>query len=120
MKKVLVVDDMLFMRVTLKSILEKNGFAVVGEAVNGVEAVKKYKEFGPDIVTMDITMPEMSGLEALKEIKQYDPDAKVVMVSAMGQERYVKEAIMAGAKYFIVKPYQAEQVLETLTKVAAL
>lgn len=120
MKKVLVVDDMLFMRVALKSILENNGFTVVGEAANGVEAVKKYKECSPDMVTMDITMPEMTGLEALKEITEYDKNAKVVMVSAMGQERYVKEAILAGAKYFIVKPYKQEQVLETLTKVAAL
>jgi two-component system chemotaxis response regulator CheY len=119
-KKILVVDDMLFMRVTLKSILEKNGFSVVGEAANGVEAVKKYKECAPDIVTMDITMPEMTGLEALKEIKQYDQNAKVVMVSAMGQERFVKEAIMTGAKYFIVKPYKEVQVIETLNKVAAL
>jgi two-component system, chemotaxis family, chemotaxis protein CheY len=119
-KKVLVVDDMLFMRMALKSILEKNGFSVAGEASNGAEAVQKYKESVPDIVTMDITMPEMTGLEALKEIIEYDKNAKVVMVSAMGQERNVKEAILAGAKYFIVKPYKEAQVLETLSKIATL
>jgi two-component system, chemotaxis family, chemotaxis protein CheY len=120
MKKVLVVDDMLFMRVALKAILEKNGFSVVGEAENGLKAVEKYLQFAPDIVTMDITMPEMTGLEALKEIKRRDPNARVVMVSAMGQERFIKEAIMNGAKYFIVKPFQEAQVIETLTKIAAL
>lgn len=119
MKTVLVVDDMLFMRLALKSILEKNGFSVIGNAENGVEAVKKYKECAPDLVTMDITMPEMSGLEALKKIKEYDQNAKVIMVSAMGQERFVKEAIMNGANYFIVKPFKEAKVLETLNKVVA-
>lgn len=119
MKKVLVVDDMLFMRMALKSILEKNGFSIIGNAENGVEAVKKYMECTPDIVTMDITMPEMSGLDALKKIKQYDPKARVVMVSAMGQEQCVKEAIINGAKYFIVKPFKEAQVIETLNKVIA-
>lgn len=119
MKTVLVVDDMLFMRMALKSILEKNGFSVIGNAENGVEAVKMYMECAPDLVTMDITMPEMSGLEALKKIKEYDQDAKVIMVSAMGQERFVKEAIMNGANYFIVKPFKEAKVLETLNKVVA-
>ncbi len=118
MKKVLIVDDMLFMRMALKSILEKNGFLIVDSAENGVEAVKKYMECAPDIVTMDITMPEMSGLDALKKIKQYNPKAKVVMVSAMGQERFVKEAIMSGADNFIVKPFKEAQVIETLNKIA--
>ncbi|WP_094605108.1 Chemotaxis protein CheY [Sporomusa silvacetica DSM 10669] len=119
MKTVLIVDDMLFMRMALKSILEKNGFSVIGDAENGVEAVKKYKECAPDLVTMDITMPEMSGLEALKKIKEYDENAKVIMVSAMGQERFVKEAIMNGANYFIAKPFKEAKVLETLNKVMA-
>jgi two-component system chemotaxis response regulator CheY len=118
MKTVLIVDDMLFMRLALKGMLEKNGFSIVGEAGNGIEAIAKYKECTPDIVTMDITMPEMTGLEALKEIRQYDQNARVVMVSAMGQERFVKEAIMNGAKYFIVKPFKEAQVIETLNKVS--
>jgi two-component system chemotaxis response regulator CheY len=120
MKKVLVVDDMLFMRLALKSILEKNGFTVAADAENGQEALEKYKECVPDIVTMDITMPVMSGIEALKKIKEYDPKAKVVVVSAMGQERSVKEAIMNGANYFIVKPFKEDQVVEALNKVIAL
>lgn len=120
MKTVLVVDDMLFMRLSLKSMLEKSGFSVIGDAANGAEAVTKYKEYTPDIVTMDITMPVMSGIEAMKKIREYDPQAKVVVVSAMGQESSVKEAIMSGANYFIVKPFKEEQVIETLKKVAAL
>ncbi len=120
MKRVLIVDDMVFMRFALKGMLTKNGFEVVGEAENGALGVEKYKEYSPDIVTMDITMPVMTGLEALQEIIKYDPRARIVMVSAMGQERFVKEAILYGAKYFIVKPFKEEQVLETIKKVAAL
>ena len=120
MKKVLIVDDAAFMRLALKTMLEKNGFEVVGQAENGAMGVEKYKECAPDIVTMDITMPEMSGIEALKEIKQYDPRARVVIVSAMGQECLIKEAILSGAKYFIVKPFKEDHVVATLNKVAAL
>jgi two-component system chemotaxis response regulator CheY len=117
--KVLIVDDAAFMRMSIKMMLEKNGFDVAGEAENGEVAIRKYIECKPDIVTMDITMPEMGGIDALKEIMKLDPNAKVVMISAMGQERMVLEAVMAGAKTFIVKPIIEEHVIETLTKVAA-
>lgn len=117
MPRVLIVDDAAFIRFSLRTILEKNGFEVAGEAENGVVAISKYKELQPDIVTLDITMPEVNGLAALKEITAFDPKAKIVMVSAMGQQHNVKEAILNGAKYFIVKPYKEEQVVETLTKV---
>lgn len=120
MKSVLIVDDAAFMRITIKSMLEKNGFQVVGEAETGEEAIKKYKEYHPDLVTMDITMPEMGGIEALKEIRQYDPKAKVVMVSAMGQESMVKEAIINGARSFVVKPFKEEHVVQTLRQVAGV
>ena len=114
MKRVMVVDDAMFMRASLKMMLEKNGYEVAAEAENGAVAVQKYKEIKPDFVTMDITMPEMDGLQALKLIKQLDPDAKVVVVSAMGQEPVVKEAILSGAKSFIVKPFKEDFVLKTL------
>lgn len=118
-KRILITDDALFMRVTLKNILTQNGFEVVGEASNGVEAVELYKQLKPDAVTMDITMPEMDGIAALKAIKQIDPAAKVVMCTAMGQKNMVVEAVQAGAKDFIVKPFQPERVLEAMSKVAA-
>ena len=117
--RILITDDALFMRVTLKKILTENGYEVVGEAQNGAEAIDLYKRLNPDIVTMDITMPEMDGLAALKGIKEHDPNAKVVMCSAMGQKNMVVEAIQAGAKDFIVKPFQAERVLEAMGKLAA-
>ncbi len=120
MKRVLVVDDADFMRYTIKLILNKNGFNVVGEAGNGNEAIKMYMELKPDIVTMDITMPEMSGLDALKNIMKLDSKAKVVMVSAMGQEVMVREAIMSGAKSFIIKPFKDEHVIKTLNNVLLL
>ena len=116
MKRVLIVDDAAFMRMSLKTILEKNGFQVVGEAENGSVAIKKYKELQPDIVTMDITMPEMDGIQALKEIRQFDSDSKVVMISALGQEVYVREAVMSGAKGFVVKPFKEDYVIQTLSK----
>jgi len=116
LKKVLIVDDAAFMRAAIKTILERNGFEVVGEAENGAIGVRKYQELRPDIVTMDITMPEMTGLEALKHIRSFDPDAKVIMISAMGQEHLVKEAILSGAKSFIVKPFKEEHVVQTLKK----
>lgn len=115
--RILIVDDVAFMRMMLKDILTKNGFEVVAEAADGVQAVEKYVETKPDLVTMDITMPEMDGIMALKEIRRIDPDAKVIMVSAMGQQAMVIDAIQAGAKDFIVKPFQADRVLEAVTKV---
>jgi two-component system chemotaxis response regulator CheY len=115
-KKVLIVDDAAFMRMMIKNILTKNGFEVVGEASNGAEAVELYKKLKPDLVTMDITMPEMDGIEALKKIKEIDPNAKVIMVSAMGQQQLVIEAIQAGAKDFIVKPFQPDRLLEAVNK----
>ena len=105
------------MRMMLKDILTKNGYEVVGEAENGVKAVEKYKEVTPDLVTMDITMPEMDGISALKNIRSIDSNAKVVMCSAMGQQAMVIEAIQAGARDFIVKPFQADRVLEAVKKV---
>ncbi|PTQ57715.1 MAG: Chemotaxis regulator - transmits chemoreceptor signals to flagelllar motor components CheY [Candidatus Carbobacillus altaicus] len=116
MKRVLVVDDAAFMRMMIKDILTKNGYAVVGEASDGAQAVEKYKELQPDLVTLDITMPEMDGISALKQIRAMDPQAKVIMCSAMGQQAMVIEAIQAGAKDFIVKPFQADRVLEAVRK----
>ncbi|MGP4106994.1 response regulator [Virgibacillus sp. L01] len=115
-KQILIVDDAAFMRMMIKDILSKNGFEVVGEAQDGVEAIEKYKELKPDLVTLDITMPEMDGLAALKEIKQLDGDANIIMCSAMGQQAMVIDAIQAGAKDFIVKPFQAERVVEAIQK----
>lgn len=116
MKKVLVVDDAAFMRVTIKNMLTKNNYEVVGEAENGLVAVTKYSELKPDIVTMDITMPVMDGLAALKAIIELDPNAKIVMLSAMGQQEMVKEAILSGAKGFIVKPFKEDVVVSALDK----
>jgi len=117
-KSVLIVDDAAFMRIKLKDILEKNNYEVAGEAENGIEAIEKYKEVKPDIVTMDITMPEKDGVEALKEIKAFDEDAKVLMCSAMGQQTMVMDAIRSGALDFIVKPFDTERVIHALDKVA--
>ena len=117
MAKVLIVDDAAFMRMMIKDILEKNGFEVVGEASNGIVAVDLYKKEKPDVVTMDITMPDMDGIEAVKAIKEFDPAAKVIMCSAMGQQSMVMDAIKSGAKDFIVKPFQADRVLEAINKV---
>ncbi|HJV16369.1 MAG TPA: response regulator [Bacillales bacterium] len=113
---ILIVDDAAFMRMMIKDILTKNGFQVVGEAADGVQAIEKYKEFMPDLITMDITMPEMDGITALKEIKKINPNVKVIMCSAMGQQAMVIDAIQAGARDFIVKPFQADRVLEAITK----
>lgn len=104
------------MRYHIKSMVTNNGYNVIGEAENGLEAVRKYKELKPDIVTMDITMPEMTGIEALKEIIKIDPKAKVVMLSAMEQESMVKEAILSGAKNFIVKPFTETILLKILVQ----
>lgn len=115
--KVLLVDDAAFMRMMLKDILSKNGFEIAGEAENGAVAVQKYQDLNPDLVTMDITMPEMDGITAVKEIKKINPNAKIIMCSAMGQQAMVIEAIQAGANDFIVKPFQPERVLEAVHKV---
>jgi two-component system chemotaxis response regulator CheY len=117
--RILITDDALFMRVTLKNILTQHGFEVVGEAQNGRESVEMYQSLKPDLVTMDITMPEMDGLQALKEIKAIDPNAKVIMCTAMGQKNMVVEAIQAGAKDFIVKPFQPDRVVDAVKKHAA-
>lgn len=116
MARVLIVDDAAFMRMMIKDILEKNGYEVVGEANNGIKAVEMYKKEKPDIVTMDITMPDMDGIEAVKEIKAFDQAARIIMCSAMGQQGMVMDAIRAGAKDFIVKPFQADRVLEAVKK----
>jgi|SRR5665647_547157 len=115
-KRVLIVDDAAFMRMMIKDILSKNGYEVVGEAENGYIAIEKYKEVKPDLVTMDITMPEMDGITAVKEIVAFDSTARVIMCSAMGQQAMVIDAIQAGAKDFIVKPFQPERVLEAVSK----
>ncbi len=115
--KILVVDDAAFMRMMIKEVLTKNGFEVVGEAENGAVAVDKFKELSPDLVIMDITMPELNGIDALKKIKEINAGAKVIMCSAMGQQGMVIEAIQAGAKDFIVKPFQADRVCEAVRKV---
>lgn len=114
MKKILVVDDSQFIRESLKVFLQGEDFQVVGEAENGIVAIAKYKELKPDIVTMDITMPEMEGIEALTKIMEIDPEAIVVMLSALGQESKVKASIMAGARNFIVKPFKEEHLLKVL------
>lgn len=116
-KKVLIVDDAAFMRMMIREILERHGYEVVGEAENGEQAVEMYKKLRPDLVTMDITMPEMDGITAVKEIMKFDPKAKIIMCSAMGQQAMVIDAIQAGARDFIVKPFQPERVLEAVTKV---
>ena len=116
MKKILVVDDAAFMRLTLKTMLEKNGFEVVGQAENGRKAIEMYKSLKPEIVTMDITMPDMDGVEALAEIIKFDPKANVIMLSAMGQEGKIRDAVLNGAKGFIVKPFKEDYLLKALSK----
>lgn len=114
--RILIVDDAAFMRMMIRDILTKNGFEVVGEAQDGNQAIEKFKEVRPDLITMDITMPEMDGIAALKEIKKIDPSAKVIMCSAMGQQAMVIDAIQAGAKDFIVKPFQTDRVIDAINK----
>ena len=114
---VLICDDAIFMRTMVGDILQKAGFDVVGEASNGAEAVEKYKQLKPDLVTMDIVMPDMGGIDAVREICKHDPNAKVLMCSAMGQQALVVQAIQAGAKDFVVKPFQPSRVLEAVKRV---
>ena len=116
-KTILLVDDAAFMRMMLKDILTKNGYNVVGEAENGVKAIEKFKELKPNLVIMDITMPEMDGINAARGIKSVDGGALIIMCSAMGQQAMVIESIQAGARDFIVKPFQADRVLEAVQKV---
>ncbi|MBQ2830112.1 MAG: response regulator [Oscillospiraceae bacterium] len=117
MAKILLVDDAAFMRKVIKDTLSKSGYTELFEAVDGADAVEKYAEIKPDLVIMDITMPNMDGLEALKAIRAKDGGANVVMCSAMGQEGMVIEAVRSGAKDFIVKPFKAERVLSTVTSI---
>ena len=116
-KNILICDDAAFMRMMIEDILTKNGYNIVGEAENGAKAVEKYAELKPDLVLMDIIMPEMDGIEALKKIKAADANASIIMCSAMGQQAMVIESIQSGAKDFIVKPFQADRVLEAVQKV---
>ena len=116
-KTILLVDDAAFMRMMLKDILTKNGYNVVGEAENGLKAIEKYKELKPNLTILDITMPEMDGIKAAKEIKAGDANALIIMCSAMGQQAMVIESIQAGARDFIVKPFQPDRVLEAVKKV---
>ena len=116
---VLVCDDAVFMRTMVSDILSQAGFTVVGEAENGRQAVEKYQQLKPDLVTMDIIMPEMGGIEAVKKITQLDPGARILMCSAMGQQALVQEALQAGARDFVVKPFQPSRVLEAVQRVLA-
>jgi two-component system, chemotaxis family, chemotaxis protein CheY len=116
MPSVLIADDAAFMRMMIKNILTEAGYDIAGEAENGSVAVAKYRELKPDLTTMDITMPQMDGIAALKEIRTQDPAARVIMCSAMGQQAMVIESIQAGAKDFIVKPFQPDRVLEAVQK----
>lgn len=116
-RTVLICDDAIFMRAMIGDILTQAGFEVVGEADNGLDAVRKYQELHPDFVTMDIVMPEMGGIDAVREIVRDDPAAKILMCSAMGQQALVIEAIQAGARDFVVKPFQPARVLEAVRRV---
>ena len=113
---VLIVDDLAFIKIVLRDILEKSGFRVVGEASNGEEAISLYQDKRPDVVLMDITMPGMDGLTALKKIREIDPEARVIICSALGQQRLIVQAIQLGAKDFIVKPFQPQRVVSSLKK----
>ncbi len=116
-QKILLVDDASFMRMMLKNILAGAGYEVAGEAENGAKAIEQYKTLKPDLVIMDIIMPEMGGIDAVREIVKANPGAKILMCSSMGQQSLVVEAIQAGAKDFIVKPFQPSNVLEAVKKV---
>lgn len=115
--KILIVDDAAFMRMMIKNIITKAGYEVAGEAENGEQAVQLYFELKPDLVTMDITMPDMDGIEAVKAIMKKAPDAKIIICSAMGQQAMVMEAIQAGAKDFIVKPFKPDRILQAIERV---
>jgi two-component system, chemotaxis family, chemotaxis protein CheY len=118
--KILVVDDAIFMRSMIRDIFARGPFVIAGEAENGTEAVRLYRELRPDLTTMDIVMPQMDGITALKEIMRMDPGAKVVMCSALGQEALIAESIEAGARDFIIKPFQPSRVLKVVQSVLGL
>jgi len=113
---VLIVDDLAFIKIVLRDILEKSGFRVVGEASNGAQAITMYQDARPDVVLMDITMPDMDGLTALRKIREIDPAARVIICSALGQQQLIVQAIQLGAKDFIVKPFQPPRVVSALKK----
>jgi len=115
--RVLVCDDAIFMRTMISDILSGAGYDVVGEAETGVQAIERYRDLKPDLVTMDIVMPDMGGIDAVREITKFDPQAKILMCSAMGQQALVVEAIQAGARDFVVKPFQPSRVLEAVQRV---
>ena len=117
MAAVLIVDDTLFMRASIRQMLEANGHSVAGEASNGVEAIERYAAVKPDVILMDITMPDMDGIEALRRIKEIDPNAKVIMCTAMGQQAMVARAVELGAQQFIVKPFQPERLMAAIDTV---
>jgi two-component system chemotaxis response regulator CheY len=114
---VLICDDAIFMRTMISDILQQSGFEIIGEAESGLEAIEKYKQLRPDLVTMDIVMPDMGGIDAVREITKIDANARILMCSAMGQQALVVEAIQAGAKDFVVKPFQPSRVLEAVQRV---
>ena len=114
--RIMIVDDAAFVRMMLKDILSKNGFEIVGQAENGLKAIDEYKDLKPDLVLMDITMPELSGVEATKKIKEIDPDAKIIICSALSQASTVLESIQAGARDYIVKPFEEEKVIRVINK----
>jgi two-component system, chemotaxis family, chemotaxis protein CheY len=116
-RTVLICDDAIFMRTMLKDILQQSGFQVVGEAQTGAEAVTRFRDLRPDLVTMDIVMPDMGGIDAVRAIVRDHPEAKILMCSAMGQQALVIEAIQAGARDFVVKPFQPSRVLEAVQRV---
>ncbi len=118
MSSILVADDSTFMRMMIRKILAKHGFSIIGEAKDGEEVVKQYAKLRPNVVTMDIVMPKLNGIEAVKKIIQFDPDAKIVMVTALGQEQLVIEAIKSGAKDFVIKPFNEAQVINAVVKAA--
>lgn len=117
MAGILITDDTAFMRMTLKKILSQNGFEIAGEAADGLESVEQYKKVSPELVTMDITMPNMDGIAAIKEIISFDANAKIIVCSAMGQKTLVIEALNAGAKDFVVKPFQPDRIVDAVQKV---
>ncbi len=114
--RILLADDLSFMRMVQKEILTEKGYTIVGEAADGLEAVEKYKELKPDIVILDITMPNMNGLEAMKKILEFDPEAKIIICSALGQQKLIVEAIKSGVKDFIVKPFKPERMFSAIEK----
>ncbi len=114
--RIVLADDLAFMRMVQKDVLTENGYEIVSEATNGLEAVERYKELKPDLIVLDITMPDMNGLEAMKKILAIDPRARIVICSALGQQNLIVEAIKAGIKDFIVKPFKAERLLSAIGK----